>query len=192
MEELDKPDGIDLSPAYQRDFVWREERQIGLIDSIFTGWHIPSLIFNKRVDSNVLVCIDGKQRLTSVQRFTQGLIPCLDAHGKKWWFMQNGDTTKGRKYLPQKVKDLLWRKTFLCDEYSGMTDSQEHELFERVQRGNPLTPAEKSRAQKGDWHDLARVFEDSLPGVVACKYLVTPSELSMWIVPRSICRVART
>lgn len=173
---LDTPNGIDLNPEYQRGFVWSDERQIGLIDSLFTGWHIPGIIFNKRVNTvlgvrnEIMVCIDGKQRLTSVQRFTQGLIPCLDANGKKWWFQQNeATTTRGRKYLSQQAKDQFWGKKLLCDIYVGMTDEQEHELFERVQRGNPLTPAEKCQAKRGPWQQLARAFHTDYPWAMNCK-----------------------
>lgn len=49
-----------------------------------------------------------------------------------------------------------------------MTDKQEHELFERVQRGNPLTPAEKAQARKGPWTELARVFEQDYQRAVKC------------------------
>lgn len=164
---LDTPNGIDLSPVYQRDFVWNEEKQVGLIDSLFQGYYIPGLIFNKRMElifgsirKESLVCIDGKQRLTSIKRFTEGIIPCHDRRGVKWYFMQSGDkTVKGRKYLPLAAKAEFWSKPLLSYEYVGMTDDQEHNLFERVQRGNPLTSAEKAQATKGEWQDLARTFQ---------------------------------
>lgn len=109
-----------------------------------------------------MVCIDGKQRLTSVKHFTEGRFPCRDRHGKPWYFRRPMDGEKevrGRNYLPRAAQAALWNKTFLCYEYVGMTEEQEHELFERVQRGNPLTTAEKSQAKKGPWQDFARAFE---------------------------------
>ncbi|KAF2764300.1 hypothetical protein EJ03DRAFT_331974 [Teratosphaeria nubilosa] len=111
-------------------------------------------------------CIDGKQRLTSVKHFTEGRTPCHDRYGNRWYFCRPLDTEKaphGRKYLPAKAKAVFWQKTFLCYEYVGMTDDQEHELFERVQRGNPLTAAEKSQAKKRPWQELARQFEQHFP-----------------------------
>lgn len=109
---LDTPGGIDLDSPYQRGFVWNEERQIGVIGSLFQGYYVPGLIFNRRVETifgnirkETMVCIDGKQRLTSVKRFTEGLFPCHDRHGQKWWFRQSGENPiKGRKYLPQSAK----------------------------------------------------------------------------------------
>lgn len=73
--------------------------------------------------------------------------------------MDGEKEVRRRNYLPRAAQAALWNKTFLCYEYVGMTDEQEHELFERVQRGNPLTTSEKSQAKKGPWQDFARAFE---------------------------------
>ena len=177
---LNTPEGIDLDPVYQRGVVWNEENQIGLIDSLYQGYYVPGLIFNKRIQTifgsirkETMVCIDGKQRLTSVKRFTEGLIPCHDRHGRKWYFREATESgtksVRGRRYLPQAAQAEFWKKSFLCYEYVAMTDDQEHELFERVQRGNPLTPAEKSQAKKGDWQNLAKSFQKDFLRVANCK-----------------------
>lgn len=69
------------------DVVWPEAKQIGLIDSIFRNYYVPPIIFcefvpvlsaicsklsaavNSSEDgSETRTCIDGKQRLTSIQR----------------------------------------------------------------------------------------------------------------------------
>src|SRR5262245_59529677 len=82
---------IDLNPPYQRgerdlikscfispnvsiDVVWPESKQIGLIDSIFRNFYIPPVVFavTKEDGEDVRVCVDGKQRLTSIQKFFDG------------------------------------------------------------------------------------------------------------------------
>jgi len=100
---------IDLDPEYQRgpsflpfflsthslnkDIVWPEAKQVGLIDSIFRNFYIPPVIFGARSlslfptishvfpavsahedGSEHRICIDGKQRLTSIYRFMLGLV----------------------------------------------------------------------------------------------------------------------
>ncbi|KIO02479.1 hypothetical protein M404DRAFT_9735 [Pisolithus tinctorius Marx 270] len=63
---------IDLSPEYQRDVVWPDTKQIGLIDSILRNFYIPPVIFvthQYEDGSETKTCIDGKQRLTSIQRY---------------------------------------------------------------------------------------------------------------------------
>ncbi|SMR56577.1 unnamed protein product [Zymoseptoria tritici ST99CH_1E4] len=174
MALLDTPNGIDLNPEYQRDFVWNAPTQTGLIDSILQGYYIPSLIFNRRsetvlgVRKDALVCLDGKQRLTSVKRFTDGHIPCHDRHGRKWWFCRAAGEkcVRSRKYLPASAKAELWKKTFLCHQYVGMTIDQERDLFQRVQRGSPLTPAERAQAKSGAWQSLARTFQKDYPRII--------------------------
>jgi hypothetical protein len=58
------------------------------------NYYIPPIILNKkerpagldgqRNAAHTMVCVDGKQRLSSVQAFVQGLIPCHDHRGDKW------------------------------------------------------------------------------------------------------------
>lgn len=177
MHLLDTPNGIYLSPAYQREFVWNDERQTGLVNSLFHGYFVPGLIFNRRVEvlfgsvrKESLICIDGKQRLNSVKRFTEGLIPCLGADKKAWWFRRSDDKLRSnRSYLSQAAKAEFWAKKFSCYEYVGMSDAQEHELFQRVQRGDPLTLAEIAQAQQGEWQELARTFQKDFVRVAKCK-----------------------
>jgi uncharacterized protein with ParB-like and HNH nuclease domain len=72
----------------QRDVVWTETKQMGLIDSILHNFYIPPIIFCEQNPvslpvtqcSNIVgvrfeedgterrTCIDGKQRLTSIHR----------------------------------------------------------------------------------------------------------------------------
>lgn len=59
---------INIAPDYQRRFVWGDDRQSQLIESIFLGIPIPSLFMATNEDSTWEV-IDGLQRLTTLIRF---------------------------------------------------------------------------------------------------------------------------
>lgn len=59
---------IDIAPDYQRHFIWDEERQSQLIESIFLGIPVPSLFMATNKDSTWEV-IDGLQRLTTIVNF---------------------------------------------------------------------------------------------------------------------------
>lgn len=81
---------IELNPPYQRgmsrpvawrqnliaveDVVWPESKMIQLLDSIYRNFYIPPLLFVqvKLGGIDVLRCVDGKQRLMSIQRFFDG------------------------------------------------------------------------------------------------------------------------
>ena len=54
----------------------------------------------------------------------------------------------------------------LCTEYRGLTETQEIELFQRVQLGKPLTQAEAFRATQGAWQDFAKMYERDFADVV--------------------------
>ena len=59
---------LDISPEYQRRFVWNEERQSQLIESAFLGIPIPSLYMATNPDSTWEV-VDGVQRLCTLINF---------------------------------------------------------------------------------------------------------------------------
>lgn len=59
---------INISPEYQRQFRWEEERQSSLIESIFLGIPVPSLFMATNSD-NTWEVIDGVQRLSTIINF---------------------------------------------------------------------------------------------------------------------------
>ncbi|KAG6813438.1 hypothetical protein H0H92_011135 [Tricholoma furcatifolium] len=140
-------DDIKLDPEYQRDVVWPDSKMVGLIDSIFRNFYVPPVIFSVVSyddGSEKRICIDGKQRLTSIQRFMDGLIPHKDAiTNDKLWYTDTGSSKTKRKLLPAKYRKLFANKQIVCVEYSDVGDSDEREIFQRVQLGMALTPAEK-------------------------------------------------
>jgi hypothetical protein len=70
MEEVNnwvKRKRLILTPLYQRSFLWDDEKQSKLIESILLGFPLPP-IFLYRVEDGYEV-IDGVQRLNTIQRF---------------------------------------------------------------------------------------------------------------------------
>ncbi|KAG0708506.1 hypothetical protein DFH29DRAFT_794816 [Suillus ampliporus] len=142
---------IDLEPEYQRDVVWPEAKQVGLIDSILRNFYIPPVIFvsHQHEDgSETKTCIDGKQRLTSIQRYispTVHLAERLTQTGDKYWYKANASNQSGRSchILPDRYRRLFANKQIVCIEFQDLPDSEEREIFQRVQLGMALTPAEK-------------------------------------------------
>ncbi|KAF9650444.1 hypothetical protein BDM02DRAFT_1436731 [Thelephora ganbajun] len=150
---------IDLDPEYQRDVVWPEAKQMGLIDSVLHNFYIPPIIFCVRSEEDGTekrTCIDGKQRLTSIHRFFLGLICFKDSftNQKLWYKQMKGKTA--RKLLPEKYRTLFENKMIVCIEYEGLRDDQEREMFQRVQMGMALTPAERLQAINGPFPDIIR------------------------------------
>ncbi|KAF5345784.1 hypothetical protein D9758_011907 [Tetrapyrgos nigripes] len=142
---------IDLEPEYQRDVVWTESKQIGLIDSILRNFYIPPIIFAVNAFDDgfeTKTCIDGKQRLTSMFKFMDGLIPHRDpSTNEKFWYKRNPEahqnSTRKVRLLPDQYRRLFANKQIVCVEYQDLTDANERDIFQRVQLGMALTPAEK-------------------------------------------------
>lgn len=67
---------MDLDPEYQRDVVWPDKMKSELISSLLNNFYVPPVIFSITVKENAAgkrrqyrVCIDGKQRLSSIQAY---------------------------------------------------------------------------------------------------------------------------
>ncbi|KAK1217812.1 hypothetical protein PQX77_019518 [Marasmius sp. AFHP31] len=169
---------IELNPEYQRDVVWTTQKQIGLIDSIFRNFYVPPVIFSVTCNddgSETKICIDGKQRLTSIHLFITGVIPHRDAEtGQQYYFVK--DPKDKRELLPEKYRTIFSNKQIVCVEYQELKDTDERDIFtvsnvspsnngfknanligyKRVQLGVALTPAEKLQAISTPRVDLIR------------------------------------
>ncbi|KAH8981110.1 hypothetical protein EDB86DRAFT_3107326 [Lactarius hatsudake] len=196
--------GINLDPDYQRDVVWTETKQIGLIDSVIRNYYIPPLIFavsTSQDGSETRICIDGKQRLTSIQKFMDGLWQTPPAVGSPWdlgpvgppavlfhietskhlsfsnyselrfmcsitakryWWKKHGANAKA--LLPKTLQQAFANKQIVCVEYDGLTSEQEREIFQRVQLGVALTPAERMQAISGPWPNFIREIQSQVLG----------------------------
>ncbi|TFK28924.1 hypothetical protein FA15DRAFT_664562 [Coprinopsis marcescibilis] len=146
---------IDLNPEYQRDVVWPESKQVNLVDSLWKNIHIPSIVFVVHKDEDgdeQRICVDGKQRLTSMQRFLDGQVPHKDTK-KTWWFtIPVHSAGKANKFeLPERAKAEFKAKVIQCVEYRNLEEGSEREIFRRVQLGMTLTTAEKWRAISSPW-----------------------------------------
>lgn len=59
---------IELTPDFQRNFIWDKTRQSKLIESILLGLPLPSIYLSQYEDGRLTV-VDGLQRLMTIKRF---------------------------------------------------------------------------------------------------------------------------
>ncbi|KAI0367878.1 hypothetical protein BV20DRAFT_530564 [Pilatotrama ljubarskyi] len=138
---------IQLDPEYQRDVVWTETKQVGLIDSLLRNFYIPPVIFAvKRQDdgTETRTCIDGNET------------------NKKYWYQEYAP--EKRVLLPKSLRQAFANKQIVCVEYDDLTDDQEREIFQRVQLGVALTAAERMQAIPGPWPALIREVQSIVLG----------------------------
>ncbi|CCO31354.1 Mitochondrial intermembrane space import and assembly protein 40 AltName: Full=Mitochondrial import inner membrane translocase TIM40 [Rhizoctonia solani AG-1 IB] len=131
----------EVEADYQRDVVWNDTKQSNLIDII------PPVLFAKRIGEDgeeVKICIDGKQRLTSIHRFMDGYIP-LKVDGKSWFYQTRGNKS-GKRLIPDGWKKQFASKQLIVVEFVDLSDATERDIFQRVQLGMALNEAEKQKA----------------------------------------------
>lgn len=68
IDDLVTEGDIELSPDFQRNFIWDETRQSRLIESIFLGLPLPSIYLSQYKDGRLTI-VDGLQRIMTIRRF---------------------------------------------------------------------------------------------------------------------------
>ncbi|TFK71420.1 hypothetical protein BDN72DRAFT_457328 [Pluteus cervinus] len=147
---------IDLDPPYQRDIVWTQDKQSNLIDSLIYNYSVFPLIFTMTPDSEgreFWTCIDGKQRISSIVAFMKGDVYT----GKKTWFV-NKDGKKNKKVILEARRKNFEKIQICFNEYDNLTMEQQRDVFQRIQNGMSLTPAERMKSLNGPVPDLVRRF----------------------------------
>lgn len=165
---------VELNPEYQRDVVWDPKRSSGLIESLMAGYFIPPIIFNvqEREGRKFRICVDGKQRLSSICMFMKGEIGFEDSSTppKKWYYCNPTvdvvHKNTNHLIMPAKTKAIFRNRSFCCYEFQNLSASVEENMFQLVQRGMPLSPAEKMRALSTNWANLAKKFEADYPMII--------------------------
>lgn len=147
--EMIQTGSVDLNPDYQREVVWAESRQVKLIQSLFQvsitpllvddvaktsqHYYVPPVIFAVRgFDENGMetrVCIDGKQRCTSVQNFIDGRIPFISPGTKEKFWYTNFPGRTGGKPLPLALKPRFDNLNIQIVEYAHLDMNQQRDIF---------------------------------------------------------------
>lgn len=144
---------INLDAEFQRGIVWSKGQRLLLIDSILRGYDLPKIFLRKLPDGSPYLfdVIDGKQRLTSIWEFLadklrlprNAIFPGLGDIGSMTW-----------SQLPQAAQDLLQFAKVTVSELETNQDEEIRELFVRLQKGEPLNPAERRNAIPGPVRDF--------------------------------------
>jgi len=70
--------------------------------------------------------------------------------------------------MPAAVKNFFKKRTLCCYEYNELPQETEENMFQLVQRGIALTPAEKMRAKSTEWAAFAKQYEEDYSIIVNC------------------------
>ena len=121
-----------MDPDFQRDFIWTENKQSKLIESVVMRIPLP-VFYMAEDDDGRMVVVDGLQRLSTFQRFVKGKLKLQlpdrqELHGQRFSEL----TSKIRN----RVEDcnLIF---YIID--SKVPERARLDIFERVNGGVPLT-----------------------------------------------------
>ena len=121
-----------MDPEFQRDFIWPEDKQSKLIESVLMRIPLP-VFYLAEDDQGRMVVVDGLQRLSTFKRFVDGKLR-LSLPGKEEL------NSKRFKDLPPKLQNRVEDCNlifYIMD--SKVPDRVRLDIFERVNGGIPLT-----------------------------------------------------
>jgi hypothetical protein len=138
LDDYKEPYGLDLDPDFQRGHVWTEEQQIAYIEFILSGGKTGrELLLNQSSfagrgggGTEPMVLVDGKQRLTAVQRFLHDEIPAFG-----YFYHEFGDKIRMSPSGPNftfRINDLKTREAVLkwyLEINSGGTPHSKEEIM---------------------------------------------------------------
>ncbi|SNX86811.1 uncharacterized protein MEPE_05520 [Melanopsichium pennsylvanicum] len=173
--EMVQDDLIDLEPEYQRGVVWPQDKQSAVIESIMRHYYVPPILLSVQApkepcEDTLYVCIDGKQRVSSICNFLANKIPVREpSTGRRFWYKEDLAFDKTPALSPaQRRKFENEQMTIVI--FDGLSEEDERDMFSRVQMGVTLSSAEKLGAHLGDWPDFIRQmvkrFIDPTPSLI--------------------------
>jgi hypothetical protein len=129
--------------GFQRSFVWTKAQMDRFIESLLLGYPVPGVFMVKQSD-NVMLVLDGQQRLETLRRFYAGV------HEEKTFKLENvGTDFKSLTYakmdedLRLKLDDSFMHATIVSTDGSKAVNDAIYGIFERLNSGGTqLTPHE--------------------------------------------------
>lgn len=167
-------------PVVQRGYVWTEEQEDKLLETILAGKPIPALIIGELTvdDKNMSLIIDGLQRTTAIRN--------LSARYPRWDEMTEYQRSEYSYLMEYTVHVMRIR----CNSILDLAD-----LFTRYNSGTALTAIQKGKAQLpadmlpkvNVWAEWAQknlpakcgnVNSDTVGTLLACAMSVAPEKIA--------------
>jgi|GEM_PF-203097 len=145
---------INPKPPYQRghEGVWALAKKQLLIDSILRGYDIPKFYFRESPDTDfTFEIVDGQQRTRAIWEFLDGAFPL----GSESDDLPDGDLANLHYLnLPPEAQDVFGGFPLTIVEIQDADDIEIRDLFQRLQEGTSLNPAERRNALLGNMRDF--------------------------------------
>jgi Protein of unknown function DUF262 len=149
--------------GFQRRFVWTKPQADRFIESLLLGLPVPG-IFLVREPNNVLLVLDGQQRLRTLHAFYKGVL-----RGHEFRLETVQERFKGVRYEDLKpddrrrLDDSIIHATVIRQDQPSEDQSSVYSLFERLNTGGTnLLPQEiRVALYRGKFADLLRDLNEN-------------------------------
>ena len=134
----------------QRSYVWEAARKSNLIHSMIEGYPIPPF-YARRIDGKKYDFLDGKQRMTTINKFYNNEFELVDVPGIEYEI--NGQVMEmdinGCKYenLPEEVRDELDSTSLTVYYFDDITEEEVADMFFRLNNGKPCSSSVTTRVR---------------------------------------------
>jgi hypothetical protein len=136
-------DESDEVQGFQRRFVWTRPQMDKFVESLLLGLPVPG-IFLVREKSNVLLVLDGQQRLRTLHSFYKGVHA-----GREYRLKHVQEPFRDKTYEElddedrRRLDDSIIHATVLRQNYPAESQDAVYSIFERLNTGgSPLQPQE--------------------------------------------------
>ena len=125
---------------HQRKPEWNTTQKTELIDTIFKGFPIGSIILSERIQDDVKYydIEDGQTRLSNIQGYFMNKYPLIEDTDTYFKDLKNGEKNR---FLDYKIPKIVLQKCNSVSDYNH--DDNIHETFERLQGGKALADKDK-------------------------------------------------
>ncbi|CAG2159545.1 DUF262 domain-containing protein [Cupriavidus numazuensis] len=130
---------IDLSPDFQRDYVWKKRQRTRLVESVLLGIPLPAFYFNQDHEGTYQV-VDGVQRLSTIALF-MGDGHILEKADLE--YLTNLDGLKYSQLDPASLRRFRSAQIIVHVIEPQTPDEVKYDIFGRVNTlGSPLSAQE--------------------------------------------------
>jgi hypothetical protein len=140
---------INLDLDVQRSYLWNDDKQQNLWDTLLTGFRIPEI--HAIISGNRYDIIDGKQRLTTIFKILDDKVPFYKKNIDEsllYLFPKNKNKIVFSD-LPEDIQIKIKNTELSIAEYTNLSsDSEDYAiLFRKINSGQPLSEIAKGMSR---------------------------------------------
>ncbi len=151
-------------PDYQREFVWKPDRQSKFIESVLLGVPLTPFLVSEDTETSRLEIIDGSQRIRTLIAFYENKLRL-----RKLEKLTEINSAKF-KDLPQKLQNYIKNRDFKVIVVENTEKDIRQDIFERINTtSEKLTDAEiRKGSYSGKFYDMVLELKEDLEFIEIC------------------------